>query len=139
MGGAGRSMGRRSLAATGPLPSSGRPKRIDDAPQQSVAHGHVHDAARALDFIARVQMPVVAEQNHADFVLVHVERDAEHIAGKLHQLLKAHTGKPETLAMPVATLVIVPTSRGASCGVNASRAWPIPANAPSKTLCKLRV
>ena len=68
-------------------------QRVDDAPQQSVAHGHVHDPARALDFIARVQMPVFAEQHDADFVLVHVERDAEHIAGKLHQLLKAHAGK----------------------------------------------
>jgi hypothetical protein len=36
--------------------------------------------------------------------------------------------------MPVATLVIVPTSRGVSCGVKASRAWLIPANARSKTL-----
>ena len=68
-------------------------ERIDDASQQSVAHGHVHDPARALDFIARVQMPVFAEQNDADFVLVHVERDAEHTAGKLHQLLKAHAGE----------------------------------------------
>ena len=38
-------------------------------------------------------MPVFAEQHDADFVLVHVERDAEHAAGKLHQLLKAHAGK----------------------------------------------
>jgi hypothetical protein len=38
-------------------------------------------------------MPVFAEQHDADFVLVHVERDAEHIAGKLYQLLKAHAGK----------------------------------------------
>ena len=68
-------------------------ERVDDAPQQSIAHRHVHDPARALDFIARVQMPVVAEQHDADFVLIHVERDAEHIAGKLHQLLKAHAGK----------------------------------------------
>jgi hypothetical protein len=30
--------------------------------------------------------------------------------------------------MPVATLVMVPTSRGVSCGVNASRTWLIPAN-----------
>ena len=68
-------------------------ERVDDASQQSVAHGHIHDPARALDFIAGVQMPVVAEQHDADFVLVHVERDAEHIAGKLQQLLKAHAGK----------------------------------------------
>src|ERR1035441_219279 len=39
--------------------------------------------------------------------------------------------------MPVATLVIVPTSRGVSFGVNASRAWLIPANALSKSLWRL--
>ena len=39
--------------------------------------------------------------------------------------------------MPVAMLVIVPTSRGVSCGVKASRTWLIPANVRSKTLCKL--
>ena len=38
--------------------------------------------------------------------------------------------------MPVATLMIVPTSRGVSCGVNASRTWLIPAKVRSKTLCK---
>ena len=50
---------------------------------------------------------------------------------------KPTPGRPETLAMPVETLVIVPTSRGVSCGVKASRAWLIPANARSKTLCRL--
>jgi len=40
----------------------------------------------------------------------------------IHQ---SHTGSPDTLAMPVAILVIVPTSRGLSCGVNASRTCPI--------------
>jgi hypothetical protein len=47
----------------------------------------------ALDFIARVQMPVFAEQHDANFVLVHVERNAEQIAGKRHQFLKAHAGQ----------------------------------------------
>jgi hypothetical protein len=55
---------------------------VDDAPEQCVAHGHVHDPARALDFISRVELLVFAEQNYADFVYVHVERNAEHIAGK---------------------------------------------------------
>ena len=68
-------------------------ERVDDASQQSIAHGHVHDPARALDFISRVQMPVFAEQNDANFVRVHVERNAEHIAGKCHQFIKAHAGK----------------------------------------------
>src|ERR1035437_10997005 len=38
-------------------------------------------------------MPVFARQNHANFVCVHVERDAEDIAGKGHQFIKAHTGE----------------------------------------------
>ena len=65
-------------------------ERVDDAPQQSIAHGHVHDPARALDFISRVEMPVFAEQNDANFIRVHIERNAEHIAGKRHQFIKAN-------------------------------------------------
>ena len=37
-----------------------------------------------LDFIACVQMPVFAQQHDADFIIVHVESDAEHIAGKFN-------------------------------------------------------
>ena len=68
-------------------------QRIDDAPQQSVAHDHIHDPARALDLVAGVQMPVFAEQHDADFSLVHVERHADDIAGELYQLLEAHGGE----------------------------------------------
>ena len=93
MGAAGRSMGSRSLDDHRALAVERPTERVDDASHQAVAHGHVHDPARALDFVARVQMPVVAEQHDADFVLVHVERDAEHAARKLHQLLEAHAGK----------------------------------------------
>ena len=41
--------------------------------------------------------------------------------GNLTNSSKPTPGRPETLAMPVAMLVIVPTSRGSSCGVKASR------------------
>jgi hypothetical protein len=47
---------------------------------------------------------IIAEQHDADFVLVHVERDAEHTAGKLSSSSKPAPGRPETLAMPVETL-----------------------------------
>ncbi len=86
-------MGRRLAGGHRPVAVEWPAERVDDASQQSVAHGHVHDPAGALDFIARVQMPVFAEQHDADLVLVHVERDAEHAAGKFHQLVKAHAGK----------------------------------------------
>ena len=46
--------GHRSAAIQWPA------ERVDDTPQQSVAHGHIHDPARALDFISRVEMPVFA-------------------------------------------------------------------------------
>src|ERR1035437_4847756 len=68
-------------------------ERVDDAPQQSGAHGHVHNPARALDLIACVQVPVVAEQHDTDFVLIHVERNAEHSAGKFQKLLKTDAGE----------------------------------------------
>src|ERR1039457_3783361 len=57
--------------------------------------------------------------------------------GNLSSSSKPAPGRPETLAMPVATLVIVPTSRGLSCGVNASSTWLIPANALSNTFWRL--
>ena len=90
MGGAGRSTGRRLLEARGPLAIERPTERVDDAPEQSIAHGHVHDPARAPDFIAGVEMPVFAEQNDANFIRVHIERNAEHIAGKRHQFIKAN-------------------------------------------------
>src|SRR5450759_270281 len=57
--------------------------------------------------------------------------------GNLSTSSKPTPGRPETFAMPVAMLVIVPTSRGLSCGVNASRTWLIPANALSNTFWRL--
>ena len=92
-GGAGRSMGQPLAGGHRPVTIERATERIDDASQQSVAHGHVHHAAGALDGIARVQVPVVAEQDDADLVLVHVEGDAEHAAGKCDQLLEADAGK----------------------------------------------
>ena len=77
MCGAGRSMGRRCAGGHRPIAIEWPAERIDDASDQSVAHRHVHHAARALDLIARVQMPVFAEQHDADFVLIDVERDAD--------------------------------------------------------------
>ena len=81
----------RGGAFDGQTPSSGdrpsvieRPsERVDHATEQSVPHRHVHDAACALDFIACVQMRILTEQHDTDFVLVHIERDAEGAARKL--------------------------------------------------------
>jgi hypothetical protein len=93
--GSGRPLdGNSSAGGHRPFSVEGPAQRVDDAPEQSLAHGHVHDPAGPLDFVSRMQVPVFAQQNDADFIGVDVERDAKHVAGKLHQLVKADAGEP---------------------------------------------
>ena len=80
-----------------PLAVERSAERVDDAADQSLAHGHVHDTTRALDLIARVQVLVFAKEHDADLVRIDVECDAEQIAGKLHQLIKSHARKARDL------------------------------------------
>lgn len=86
--GRGGAFDRQALAGGNrPVTIKWATERVDDAPQQSITHGHVHDPTRALDFISSVEMPVFAEQNNADFVHVHIERNAKQIARKSHQFM----------------------------------------------------
>ena len=71
----------------------GLTERIDDASQQSIAHGDIGDPAGAQGLVARAQAPVLPEQHDADLLLIHVERDAKNAAGKLHHFLEADAGK----------------------------------------------
>ena len=96
--GRGRAFDGQSLAGGQRPFAIERPaERVDDASQQSLSNGYIHDPARALDFIARMKMPVFTQQHDADFALVHVERDAEHISRERDQFIKAHAGKPRHL------------------------------------------
>src|SRR5208337_861120 len=70
---------------------------VDDAPDQTITHRHVHHTTGTLDLVAGMQMLAFAEENDADFVRVDVERDAVEIAGKLHQLIKADAWKARDL------------------------------------------
>ena len=54
-------------------------------------------------------MPVIVEQDHADVILVHVERDPEYITGKLYQLIKADARKTRRRDNTRRDVVIVPT------------------------------
>ena len=88
------SLDRQTFARChGPIAIERSTKRIDHAPEQPFAHRHIHDPSGPLNFIARVQTLIFAEQNNADFLFVHVERDPKKIAGKLEQFLKARIGK----------------------------------------------
>ena len=74
-------------------------ERVDHAAEQRVAHRHVHDGAGARDGVAFADLPVVAEDHHADVVGLQVQRHAaqagagelDHLAG--HAVLQAeHAG-----------------------------------------------
>src|SRR5271169_5280443 len=66
---------------------------IDDTPDQSLPHRHVHHMPPAFYFIARMQVPIIAEQDDADLILIDIECDAVQITGKPHHLFKTHAGK----------------------------------------------
>ena len=65
-------------------------QRVDDASEEGVTDGYRQHLAGALDLLALLDFLEVAEDHRADVVLVEVERNAEHAAGELQQLLRHH-------------------------------------------------
>ena len=137
IGGAGRSMGKRWLEATGPLPSSGPPngsmtRPISPSPTGTSITRPVRSTsspACRCSHSPRSTTPISSEST--------LNAMPYRSPGNFTSSSKPTPGRPETLAMPMETLVIVPTSRGVSCGVKASSVRLIPANAWSKMLCRL--
>ena len=130
-------MGKRWLEATGPLPSSGPPNGSMTRPISPSPTG------------TSITRPVRSTSSPA-CRCSHSPRSTTPISsastlnampyrspGNFTSSSKPTPGRPETLAMPMETLVIVPTSRGVNCGVKASSVRLIPANAWSKTVCRL--
>lgn len=66
------------------------PQWIDDASDQPLTHRDVHHMPSAFHLIAGMQLPVVAEQDGADFVFVDVEGDAIHVSGKSQYFIEPH-------------------------------------------------
>src|SRR5216684_3632918 len=62
------------------------PERIDDAADESFAHGHGHNRVGALDDVALFELGRLAEKHGADFSFFEVERDAENVVGKREHL-----------------------------------------------------
>src|ERR1700757_1460398 len=84
---------RRVAVSMSPRPPrGGAGERIADAPKKSFAHGYRQPLAGALDLLAFFDFLEIAQDHRADAVLVEVERDAEHPARKLEQLL-GHDGR----------------------------------------------
>ena len=102
--GAIRSTGRVRVALIGPLSSSGRPERVDDAPEQLRADRHLDDAAGRLDDVAFLDRRGVAEDDRADGLLLEVEGHAHDAAGELEQLRRERAVEAVDLGDAVADL-----------------------------------
>ena len=68
-------------------------ERVDHPAEERVADRHRQHLAGALDLLALFDLLEVAEDHRADAVLVEVQRDAEHPAGELEELLRHHRGQ----------------------------------------------
>src|SRR5437016_9264054 len=62
------------------------PERVDDPPHQRVAHGNLGDPVRPLDGVALLDERVVAQEHHADVVLLEVQDHADDATGEVQQL-----------------------------------------------------
>src|ERR687891_2791068 len=91
-------------------------ERVDDTPQESVAHGDRQDLMRLLDEVALLDVLGLAQHDTADLVLVQVEREPEDTAGELEQLVSHRVWKALDARDPVAGLDdapdLLPLDRG---------------------------
>jgi hypothetical protein len=70
----------------GALAVDGLTERVDHAAHQRLAHGHVGDAAGALDLVALLHRGGLAEDRRRRRCLLEVEHQAQELVGELHQL-----------------------------------------------------
>src|SRR5436189_119958 len=61
----------------GPLAVHGQAEGVDDTADQRLADRHLGDLGRALDGVAFLDGPVLAEEHDADLVLLEVEHHAD--------------------------------------------------------------
>ena len=134
---AGRSMGRRSLACTGLLLSSGRPSGSMTRPSNESP-----TATSTTRPVRRTSSPACRRQDSPSRTTpISFSSTLKAIPDwpprNSSNSSKPTPGRPATLATPVETLTIVPTSCNASPGLKASRAFANAAIVRSKPFSKL--
>jgi hypothetical protein len=68
-------------------------ERVDDAAQQTFADGHLQQLSRGADFVALLELRVVAEDDHADLGLVQVQRQAGDALAEVEHLVQHDVGQ----------------------------------------------
>jgi hypothetical protein len=63
---------------------------IDNAAEECVAYGDIHDSTRASHLVAYVEALVFAQQDYAYFILIYIECHPKAIAWKGHEFFVAY-------------------------------------------------
>ncbi len=79
-------------------------QRIHDASQQPLADGHLQELAGGADFAALFESGVVAQDDHADFVLFKVQRQAGDAVAEVDHLVEHRVGQAFDLGDAIADL-----------------------------------
>ena len=77
-------------------------ERVDDAAEQSLADGHLQQLAGRADFVAFLDLRVIAENDRADLGLLEVEREAGDAVAEVEHLVEHRVGQAFDLGHAVA-------------------------------------
>ena len=80
------------------------PEGVHDAPHERLADRHLRDAVRALDDVALLDRPVLAEEHGAHLVPLEVEHHPHDVAGELEELARHRLLEPVDARDAVADL-----------------------------------
>ena len=92
------------VAGDRPLAVERLAERVDDAAEQALADRHLQQPAGGADFVAFLQLRVVAEDDRADLGLVEVQRQAGDAAAEVEHLVQHHVAEPLDVGDAVADL-----------------------------------
>ena len=92
------------VADDGALPIERFTERVDDTPQQPLADRHLQQLPRRVDFVAFLQLRVVAKNDDADLGLVEVQCQAGDALAEVEHLVQHDIGQAFDLGDAVANL-----------------------------------
>ena len=92
------------VALDGALAIQRLSQRIHDTSQQALAHGHLQELARGADLVALFELGIVAQNDHADFGLFEVQRQAGNAVAEVEHLVEHHIGQAVHFGHAVADL-----------------------------------
>ena len=92
------------LRVDGPLAVDRTTERVHNAADHRLAHGHLHDASRALHRVAFLDDRIAAEQNRADALLLEVQHETVDIVAEVQQLARHRLVQPVDMGNTVADL-----------------------------------